>query len=385
MSSLAGRRVLLVSAFDPWAVGNGSSLRARRWCDALAAAVAPGGHLDVVVVPVVHSEARSPYRRLALPTDDDVIAGAPRLLTPRWREWMVRVAPLPAAASRAPAWLGDEVLAGLAAAPDLVVAFKMAVAPAAAHAAMECGVPLVVDLDDDEAALAAGRGDPQGPALERLLRGVGDLATVVTVASPDDLEPVQQRVMAAVHLVPNVVDVPALLPAAPAGTAVYVANFGYRPNQEAATWLRDEVVPGVRGLTRLSVVGAGGDRINWRPPTQAAGRVPDVRPWYAGAAVAVCPVLSGGGTSIKVIEAMAHGRAVITTPVGARGLGLRPGEHAVVAPDAAAFAAAWTRLATDPRAAAVLGERGRAFVSERYSPEVGAASMSAAAGAAVAR
>ena len=382
-SPLADQRVLLVSAFDPWAVGNGSSMRARRWCDALQGAA---GQFHAVVVPVVASDAASPYPRIELPDDHALVRHAALLMQPRWRDWMVRAAPLPPSAARAPAWMGRGLLGQLPWRPQLVVAFKQAVAPMAADLALECGAPLLVDLDDDEPALAQRAGAADAAALERLTRGVGELAAVVTVASPDDAEAVRGRVAAAVQVVPNCVDVPD--PSPPAGVpgrALYVANFGYGPNREAARWLRDRVLPLVHGLRGLSVVGAGSEALGFVEPVHGLGRVPQLAEHYAAVSVVLCPLLAGSGTSIKVVEALAHGRAVVTTSAGARGLGLVPGEHAAVSDDPIGFAADITRLLGRPEEAAAMGARGRAWVQANYSTATGTGAMVAAATAALGR
>jgi len=368
-----GPSVLLVSAFDPHAIGNGSSARARRWCEALAG----GAHFDAVVVPVVASDPASPYRRVRLPDDDECARGAVHLAGPRWRDWMVRSAPLPAMADRAPAWLGRTLLEGMSWRPDVVVAFKMSVALVAADLAFECGAPLVVDLDDDEPSLAVPGAERD--ALERLVRGVGDLATLITVASESDRAQVQARVAAPVVVVPNVVPLPEPATDRRAGRALYVANFGYPPNRESARWLFDEVVPRATGLERLDVVGAGSEAVvpAGHAVAVAHGRVADLEPFYRSAAVVVCPVLRGSGTSIKVLEAMAHECPVVTTSVGARGLAIEDGRHAVVTDDPADFAAAvsrWCRL--DP-AAREVAAAGRRLVEQRYSLAAGATAMRA--------
>ncbi len=381
--ALAGQRVLLVSAFDPSAIGNGSSMRARRWCQAL---VAVAGAFDAVVVPVVDSDAASAYHRVVLPDDRALVAGAPLLMQPRWRDWMVRADPLPPSASRAPAWMGRDLLARLPWRPDLVVAFKMAVAPMAADLALECQVPLLVDLDDDEATLAAGSGGVHADALERLLHGVGDLAAQLTAASPSDVEALAPRVAAPVMVAPNCVEMPAAATTAGlAGRVLYVANFGYGPNRQSAQWLRREVLPRVHGLQELAVVGADGQTLGFAAPAVTHGRVADLSPFYRDALVVACPVLSGSGTSIKVLEALAHSRAVLTTSVGARGLGLVPDEHAVVCDAPEEFAARLSALLAHPAEAAALGARGHEWARANCSTEVGDAAMAAAAAAALGR
>jgi glycosyltransferase involved in cell wall biosynthesis len=378
---LRALKVALITAFDPWAVGNGSSMRAQRWCEALAGA----GAFDAFVVAAVESKAASPYVRIDAPDPDEARAGALHLMSSRWREWMVRASPLPHAAGRVPAWLGRGVLDHLEWRPDVVVAFKMAVAPVAADLAMECGVPLVVDIDDDEAGMEAALGGQHAPALERLLQGTAELASVLTVASPLDVEAVSARVAPPVMVVPNAVDLQPVPPPGRPGRVMYVANFHYGPNQHTARWLDRTVVPLLEGIDELSLIGRDSDTLGLGPPTVAYGMVPSLESFYADAAVVVCPVIAGSGTSIKVIEALAHGRAVVTTTVGARGLPLVHGEHAIITDDPAEFAAAVNRLAHAPEEAAALGARGRALVAERYSPEVGVAAMCASVLAALER
>ncbi|HUC32793.1 MAG TPA: glycosyltransferase [Ilumatobacteraceae bacterium] len=381
--ALAGRTLLLISAFDPLAVGNGSSLRAQRWCDTLAASVAPSGHFDAVVVPVVYTPPTSPYRRLELPGDDEIDARAALLAQPRWRDWMVRASPLPPAAASAPPWMGRELLGSLGHRPDAVVAFKMALAPMAADLAAECGAALLVDVDDDEPSLALDVGSPHADALERLLRGVSELADVMTLAAPTEAAAVASRVAGRgdVAVVPNVVDLPPVPPPGEAGRVVYIANFDYQPNRVAARWLLDDVMPHVRGDVRLDLVGPFGDLLQPGAP----GLVPDVAPYLTAASVVVCPLLHGAGTSIKVLEAMAYGRPVVTTSIGIRGLDVVPDEHVLVADDAPAFGAAVSSLLADRDAATAMGMRARDLVARRYSSAVGADAMVSAVAAALGR
>ena len=383
--SLARLKVVLITGFDPWAVGNGSSMRARRWCDALGGAA----EFEAFVIPAVATEAVSPYRRVPLPDEAEVIAKARLLMAPRWRDWHLRTSPLPMVPAAVPAWMGRELLAHLTWKPDVVVAFKMAVAAAAADLALECAAPLVVDLDDDEATLQAQMGGGEAADLERLLAGVAQLATVLTVASPTDAAAITERVATPVMatpvmVVPNVVAIPPTTPQPGPGRAMYVANFDYGPNRASARWLVQRVLPHVEDIEELAVIGPFSENLSLDPPARAYGKVPSLEAHYAAATVVACPVVAGSGTSIKVIEAMAYGRAVVTNSIGARGLDLQSGVHAVVTDHPREFAAALSLLAAVPMVAATLGARGRALVAERYSAEVGSAAMVAAVEAAVA-
>jgi glycosyltransferase involved in cell wall biosynthesis len=157
------------------------------------------------------------------------------------------------------------------------------------------------------------------------------------------------------------------------GSILFMGTLKYRPNVDAVTFLLDEVLPGVRRscpAAALTIVGDGEEddlqRFR-RPGIVVTGRVPDVRPYLAGAAVTVVPVRIGGGTRLKVVEALAMGKAVVSTTLGCEGLAIRSGEHVLLADDAQSFAAAITRLLDDPQEGSRLGLAGRSLVVERYS------------------
>jgi glycosyltransferase involved in cell wall biosynthesis len=179
---------------------------------------------------------------------------------------------------------------------------------------------------------------------------------------------------ARLRLVPNVVDVAAVEPvnglprAEP--VALLVADFLYPPNREGLGFLLDEVMPRAwaRAPTlRLHVVGRALD-----PPPPAdprvrfLGFVDDLEAAYAVASCAVVPLLSGGGSPLKFIEALAHGLPVVATPKAAAGLEVVAGEHYLEGDGPESFAAALA-AALDPALAARLGAAGRALVERKYS------------------
>jgi glycosyltransferase involved in cell wall biosynthesis len=96
------------------------------------------------------------------------------------------------------------------------------------------------------------------------------------------------------------------------------------------------------------------------------GFVPDVRPYLARAGAVIAPLRMGGGTRIKILEAMAMGKAVITTSVGCEGIDVIDGEHVLVADEPAAFADAVRRVLDDASLASCLGRAGRALVDREY-------------------
>jgi len=97
------------------------------------------------------------------------------------------------------------------------------------------------------------------------------------------------------------------------------------------------------------------------------GTVDDVRPHVAGAAACIVPLRVGGGTRLKIFEALAMGKPVVSTGVGAEGLSLTPGEHYLAADGPGEFAGAVVRLLRDPGLRRRLGAAGRDLVAARYS------------------
>jgi len=153
---------------------------------------------------------------------------------------------------------------------------------------------------------------------------------------------------------------------------VFVGSMDYHANVEAAIDFAREVWPWVRTQfpeLRLKLVGS-----NPAPAVRAlaseagieiTGTVPDIRPYYAEAVAAIVPLKTGGGTRLKILEALAAGVPVISTKAGAEGLALTVGEHLLIAQTKDEWLAAIRRV-SDPQAAAALSAAGRKRVRERY-------------------
>lgn len=179
---------------------------------------------------------------------------------------------------------------------------------------------------------------------------------------------------ARLRYVPNVVDVTAIVPVRPAveeQRALFVASFAYEPNRRGLRFLLEEVFPRVWAElpdARLTLVGTGlHESPSSDPRVEIRGFVEDLRTAYAGASCAVVPLQQGGGTPLKLIEALAYGLPVIATARAAAGLELRDGEHCLIAEGGEAFAAALVGVLRD--GAPELGQRGRELAAERYSIE----------------
>lgn len=115
---------------------------------------------------------------------------------------------------------------------------------------------------------------------------------------------------------------------------VFVGTMDYFPNSDAAVHFTHRIWPEVRrrlGDIELTIVGANPGpevrELGNLPGVQVTGTVPDVRPWYRDALAAVVPLRTGGGTRLKILEAMAAGVPVVSTPLGAEGLDVTDGNE----------------------------------------------------------
>ena len=162
-------------------------------------------------------------------------------------------------------------------------------------------------------------------------------------------------------------------------TLVFTGTMDFRPNVDAVLWFVREVLPRVQAEVpevHFFVVGQRPHRrldvLRGNPAVTLTGWVEDTRPYIAQAAVYVAPLRMGGGTRLKLLEAMAMGKAVVSTRLGAEGYPVADGRRgAVTAPllladTPADFAATVVALLRAPERRAELGRTARAFVEQRY-------------------
>jgi glycosyltransferase involved in cell wall biosynthesis len=190
------------------------------------------------------------------------------------------------------------------------------------------------------------------------------LATATFVCSESDRRHLARMTRSArVQTVPNSVAFP---PAADADVSeplvLFVGTMGYRPNAQAVDSLVQEIWPAVRArapTARLAIVGPGPERTaSYRSADRTVtftGFVDDLDSWYRRARVVCCPIYHGGGTRVKIIEAAAYAKAIVSTRLGAEGLNLEDGREIILRDAPAALADACVRLLGDPDAAACLG------------------------------
>ena len=177
-------------------------------------------------------------------------------------------------------------------------------------------------------------------------------------------------------VVSNGVDTAYFTPADPSdrdpSALVFTGRMSYRPNTDAAIFFARDVLPIIRRRrpeVMLYLVGQD-------PPQEVqrlagahvvvTGDVDDVRPYLARAAVVVAPVRAGSGTRLKILEALAMGKAIVATRLACEGLRLDRERHVLLADDAPDFADEVLRALGDPDLASALGRNGRALVERAY-------------------
>jgi glycosyltransferase involved in cell wall biosynthesis len=269
---------------------------------------------------------------------------------------------------------------------DLVVASQLPMVP---YALAATGTPLLLEELELAAFRDASVADVRG--LRRLrgqlmwfklaayVRRVLPRFGVCTVVS--DNEYAMARSIAPgytnLEVVPNCVDAASYLgdfgPVDP-NTLVFSGALTYGPNADAVRYFVGDVLPLIRRAVpeaRLRITGRCDepDR-QWLqdvPGVELTGYVPDIRPVVARSAVAVVPLRAGGGTRLKILEAMALGTPVVSTHKGAEGLRATAERDIVLVDDAREFASRVLDLLRSPSSRTRLGEQGRRLVQTQYN------------------
>jgi polysaccharide biosynthesis protein PslH len=216
----------------------------------------------------------------------------------------------------------------------------------------------------------------QWPAMRREEQWCGHHVDLVLATSHRDRQVFESELgLHNVAVIPNGIDLAEF--AAPGAvpdrsTIVFSGLMSYYPNQQAVRWFLDAVLPIVRRqLPRAKFVVAGAAPPRWLRTRadahlEVTGRVADIRPHLARATAVVAPLLIGGGTRVKILEAAAMGKPVISTTLGAEGLDLRHGEAILLADDPETFAAHLMSVLEDPELASRIGANGRWHVAEHF-------------------
>ena len=157
---------------------------------------------------------------------------------------------------------------------------------------------------------------------------------------------------------------------------LFIGNMGYQPNVDAAVYFCREVLPFIRREVpdaRLWVVGIGPGTSVRRLEGNGVfvtGGVPDVVPYYKRSKVCVVPVRAGSGTRLKILEAMALGRPVVSTSMGCEGLEVVGGDHVLIADDHEVFAEQTVKLLRHRELRARIVAKARELVVASYDWDV---------------
>jgi glycosyltransferase involved in cell wall biosynthesis len=394
----ARRRLLFLTPIRPLLAGGGLGMRAGVVLDALA------DDFDVVVVvmPVVGEPSFAvpvpqhfPVHVLPL-TDPhglatrDVPARLARM-TADPKPALFRFATPEARAAARATWSGRRF--------DVVHVFRLYLAPfardfldAPAGARPACWL----DLDEMEsethvqiAALHERSGQPVPATVERIEaakyveaeREYLPLFDRVFVCSEPDRVRAAELCGDRAVVLPNAVrlpvrEIPPFDPHAPF-TFLFAGSLGYYPNEDAVAFFCEEVLPRLRSAAGrpFRVVIAGSEpsprtrQLTSHPEVSLLPNVRDMAAAYRDAGAAVVPIRAGGGTRIKILEAFAHRRPVVSTTAGARGLDVVPGEHLLVADSAGDLARCCLRLMEEPHTGAALAERAWRWVQAHHTVE----------------
>jgi glycosyltransferase involved in cell wall biosynthesis len=251
--------------------------------------------------------------------------------------------------------------------------------------------PLVIDSHDIEYDLARQFACAGGSLGRRLYAQINwrklqreELASyrhadgVYLCSAEDERRLLDEIPTARTAVIPNAADIEYYQPRpndpSPDGrTVVFFGLLSTVPNVDAVIHFVRDIWPRISEThpeARCKIIGGRA------PPSLLAlaglrveltGFVPDLRPYLAAAAVVVVPLRLGGGTRLKIVEAMAMGKAIVSTTLGAEGIEAVPGLDLLVEDQPAAFAHAVNRLLADPSLAARIGESARQLAVARYT------------------
>jgi polysaccharide biosynthesis protein PslH len=251
--------------------------------------------------------------------------------------------------------------------------------------------PVIVDSHDIEYDLARQFASASGNLVRRLYAGANwrklrreelrtycDASGVYLCSAADEQRLLDQVPGVRTAVIPNAADVEYYKPRPtdppPDGrTVVYFGLLSTVPNIDGVTHFAQSIWPRIAaahsqarwkiigGRAPPSLLALAGSRV------ELTGFVSDLRPHLAAAAVVVVPLRLGGGTRLKIVEAMAMGKAIVSTTLGVEGIEAIPGRDLVVADEPAAFADAVNGLLATPSLAARIGQSARQLAVERYS------------------
>lgn len=352
--------------------GDGSTRDCRNW------PITPVSEVDTLVLPMAGPAPGADFVREFGPVSTIPVAG-------RWDTQFMLLSQVPDAETRLKhfraygrgsrhAALSAPVLAEVKAAIDakpydLVHVARLYLAETALAAPARSICTLDLDEDDawawrqlaraqskDEAAWSEAEADAEDRLLARAARQFG---RIFIAGAADQASLATRHPAIATEVIENAIAFPAEAERRDDGhTLLFVGALGYAPNRDGLLWFLSEVWPRLRaetkGAVRLRVVGAPIPaelaELDGRNGVEFLGAVPDLAPIYQAATLALAPLRTGGGTRLKIIEAVAHCIPVVSTSLAARGLGFAAGDSMWLADSPLEFSDAILAALADPKA-----------------------------------
>lgn len=269
--------------------------------------------------------------------------------------------------------------------PDLVFVHRLSAMPPVLRAKSALP-PICFDLDDIEhVALARDvfsrpirlgglHRALQLPALIAAEKRALRLSTKTFVCSEHDVELLKKFADSdRLTSIPNSIRLPEHWGRARGNSLLMVGGYGFPPNRLGIERYVREVFPVVRaGLPdcRLLVAGPGAEHLSFADEVpdgvEVLGFVDDLAQLYGSAAAVICPIYTGAGTRVKLVEAAAFGMPIVSTAIGAQGLEFSNGREILIAGNSAEFARHCLKVLTDTTFADELGSNARKLVARRY-------------------
>jgi glycosyltransferase involved in cell wall biosynthesis len=269
--------------------------------------------------------------------------------------------------------------------PDLICVHRLASIPPLLKGRRNLP-PVIFDLDDIEHVAFWRSWWHSGrrfrslatlaliPAVIRAERAAIDLSTTTYVCSELDVAKLQRRFGTHnLKAAPNSVRIPKPIARSMAPRLLMLGNYAYAPNRQGIEFFVHRILPILRKAVpcvQLLVAGANHDTLNFSsnppPDVKVLGFVDSLDALYPQATAVICPIFSGGGTRVKVIEAAAYGMPIVATRIGAEGIDLVHGSEILIADKPVAFAEACARVLTDSQFASRLSVAARRVAVARY-------------------
>jgi glycosyltransferase involved in cell wall biosynthesis len=248
---------------------------------------------------------------------------------------------------------------------------------------------VILDTQNHEAARIEGIARSEGGlarrsvarlqtgAVNRYERDALRAAGRILAVSTEEADAFEEIAPGRVRVVPNGVDVSAIAALdapSPSQSLLFLGSLSYSANRDAIRYFARDIAPFLVGSeATLTVVGSGRQgavatvAASAPLPVTVAGYVPDVAGHFSTSRAMIVPLRHGAGTRLKILEALAWGLPVVTTSIGAAGLELENGTHALIADESSAFAASIERLLRDDALWMRLSRAGRELVEARYA------------------